>query len=184
MLLKSFLIVNLLAAALLFPLIFENSVQAQTNGKDSISFKTTLQSPSYAGSPIIAIPQKSNFTFGSGSPLCPTNDCKQEFISALYSTSSPESPSVQGTLKIENKTTSTPDTIKYSVIPFAGNFHITGIEENRKTGHSVMMFSGDFGLGGTSTISAITNPEFKYSVTGSLDNTTKVLTFEGERSTS
>jgi hypothetical protein len=128
--------------------------------------------------------KKSNFTFGSGSPLCPTNDCKQEFIGAFYSISTPESPSVQGTLKIENKTTSTPDIIKYSMIPFTGNFHVTGIEENRKTGHSVIMFSGDFGLGGTSTISAITSPEFKYSVTGIFDNTTKVLTFKGEPSAS
>jgi hypothetical protein len=45
---------------------------------------------------------------------------------------------------IENKITSTPDIIKYSVIPFAGNFHITSIEENRKTANSVLVFSGDF----------------------------------------
>ena len=70
------------------------------------------------------------------------------------------------------------------MIPFAGNFHITGIEESRKTGHGVTVFSGDFGLGVQVLISAITSPEFKYSVTGSLDNTTKVLTFEGERSMS
>jgi hypothetical protein len=98
---------------------------------------------------------------------------------------SPFESSVQGTLKIENKTTSTPDIIKYNLIPFSGHFHITSIEENRKTGHSVMVFSGDFGLGGgTSTMYAAMNPEFKYNVNGTFDNTTKVLTFEGQRNTS
>ena len=141
----------------------------------------TLESRSYQ-SIQLDVPQKSNFTFGPGSPLCPKNDCKQEFIDAFYSISSPESPSIQGTLKIENKTTSTPDTIKYSVIPFAGNFHITGIEESRKTGHSITGFSGDFGLGGgTSSMFATTSPEFKYSVNGTFDNTTELLTFEGQR---
>ena len=57
----------------------------------------------------------------------------------------------QTTLKIENKTTLTPDMIKYSLIPFAGNFYITSIEENRKTANSVLVFSGDFGLGGGTT---------------------------------
>jgi hypothetical protein len=155
--------------------------------KDSLSFKTTLQPPSHAGSEFLDIPQKSNFTFGSGSLLCSTNDCKQELIDAFYSMPSPQSPfqsSVQGTLKIENKTASTPDTIKYSIIPFAGHFQITSTEENRKTGNSVMIFSGDFSLGGTSTISAATTPEFKYNINGTFDNATRVLTFEGERSTS
>ena len=92
----------------------------------------------------------------------PTNDCKQELISASYSTYSPESPSMQGTLKIENKTTSTADIIKYSMIPFSGDFHVTDVEENRKTGNNVMVFNGEFGLGDTST----TNAEFKYNVNG------------------
>jgi hypothetical protein len=156
-----------------------------TKKNDSISFKTTLQSPSYPGSNTFDIPPKSNFTFGSRSPLCPTNDCKQRLIGATYNTYNPESPSVQGTLKIENKTTSTAYIIKYSMIPFSGDFHVTGIEENRKTGHSTTEFSGDFGLGGgTSTLFATTGSEFKYSVIGTFDNTTKVLTFEGQRSTS
>jgi hypothetical protein len=46
-----------------------NTVQTQTNGKDSISFKTTLESPPYPTTQL-GIPQKSNITFGSGSPLC------------------------------------------------------------------------------------------------------------------
>jgi hypothetical protein len=87
---------------------------------------------------------------------------------------------MQGTLKIENKTTSTPDIIKYSMVPFSGDFHVTGIEENRKTGDNVMVFNGDFGLVDTS----VANAEFKYSVNGIFDNATKVLTFEGQRSTS
>jgi hypothetical protein len=70
------------------------------------------------------------------------------------------------------------------MIPFAGNFHVTGMEENRKTGHTLLFFSGDFGLGGASTIYVAASPEFKYSVNGTLDNTTKVLAFKGERSTS
>jgi hypothetical protein len=71
------------------------------------------------------------------------------------------------------------------VIPFYGNFHVIGIEENRKTGHSTIEFSGDLGLGGgTSTMDASMNPEFKYNVTGTFDNATKVLTFEGQRNTS
>jgi len=151
-------------------------------GNDSISFKTTDLSPSYPGSTRLDIPQKSNFTFGSGSPLCPTNNCKQELIDAFYSASQ-DLPSVQGTLKIENKTTSTPDVIKYSMIPFAGNFQSTGVEENRKTGHSIIIFNGDFALGGASIISAMTSPEFKYNVTGTFDNATKVLTLGGKRST-
>lgn len=75
---------------------------------------------------------KSNFSFGAASPLCTSNDCKQEVVNAFYSVS-PDSPGLQGTLKIENKTTSTPDIIKYSMIPFAGNFHVTGVEENSIT---------------------------------------------------
>jgi hypothetical protein len=105
-------------------------------------------------------------------------------LGAFYSISSLESLLVQGTLKIENKTTSTPDIIKYSVIPFAGNFHMTGMEENRKTAHSVMAFNGDFRLGGgTTTIDAAATPEYKYSVTGTFDNATKVLIFKEERNT-
>ena len=47
------------------------------------------------------------------------------------------------------------------------------------------MLSGDFGLGGgTTVIDAVANPEFKYSVSGTFDNATKVLNFEGERITS
>jgi hypothetical protein len=158
----------------------------------SISFKTTLQSISPPEGAFITpptltqldIPQKSIFTFGSGSPLCPTNDCKQEFIGVFYDTGQ-LSPSVQGTLKIENKITSTPDIIKYSLISFASNFHVTGIEENRKTGHNVIVFGGDLNLGdGTSTMDAAMNPEFKYNVTGTFDNATKVLAFKGERSSS
>lgn len=172
---------------MLFPFSF---VQAQTNGKDAISFKTKLESISPPAGAFLApptltqldIPQSSNFTFGTGNPLCPTNDCKQEVIGGFYDISRPLSPVIQGTLKIENKTTSTPDTIKYSMIAFVGNFHVTGMEENRKTGHNITEFSGDFGPGGgTSTIDASTTPEFKYSVNGTLDNTTRVLTFEGER---
>ena len=154
-----------------------------TNRNDSISFRTTGLSPSYPGSTRLDIPQKSNFVFGSGSPICPTNNCKQELIDAFYSVSQ-DLPSVEGILKIENKTTSTPDVIKYSMIPFAGNFKTTGVEENRKTGHSIIKFSGDFGLGGASTISAMTSPQFKYNVTGTFDNATNVVTFEGRRSTS
>jgi hypothetical protein len=75
---------------------------------------------------------KSNFSFGAASPLCTSNDCKQEVVNAFYSVS-PDSPGLQGTLKIENKTTSTPDIIKYSMIPFAGNFHVTGVEEKIKS---------------------------------------------------
>ena len=184
MLLKSTLIIGILSSVLLLPLFFEDDVQAQAIGKDSLSFETTVQ-PSNEGDTLPGIPQRSNFTFGSGSPLCPANDCKQELIGAFYSITSPASPAIQGTLKIENKTTSTPVIIKYSVIPFAGNFDITSVEENRKTANSVLVFSGDFGLGGgTTPVDAITNPEFKYSVTGTFDNATKVLTFEGERITS
>ena len=88
----------------------------------------------------------------------------------------------QTTLKIENKTTLTRDIIKYSLIPFAGNFYTTSIEENRKTANSVLVFSGDFGLGGgTTAADATATPELKYRVTGSFDNATKVLNFEGER---
>ncbi len=177
--------IGIFSSVLLFLLIFENVVQAsQTIGEDTISLKTTVQ-PDYAGDALPGIPEKSNFTFGSGSPLCPANDCKQEFIGAFYSITSPQSPGIQGTLKIENKTTSTPDIIKYSVIPFAGNFDVTSIEENRKTGDSILFLSGDFGLGGgTTSVDAIATPEFKYSVTGTFDNSTKVLNFEGERTTS
>jgi hypothetical protein len=181
---KSTVIMSIVVATLSLVLMFGPSVQAQTNGKDSISFKTILQAQSYSGSNINPIPAKSNFVFGASSPICPTNNCKQEFIDAFYSTSSPESPSVQGTLKIENKTTSTASTIKYSLIPFAGNFQATGMEEDRKTGHSITMFAGDFGLGGTNTIYAATTPEFKYRVSGTFDNTTKILTFQGIRNTS
>lgn len=47
------------------------------------------------------------------------------------------------------------------------------------------MFSGDFGLGGgTAPVDAVMILEFKYSVTGTFDNATKVLNFEGERITS
>lgn len=162
--------------------------QPQMKKNDSISFKTPLEPlTTSVGTtlPQLDISSKSSFTFGPGSPLCPTNDCKQEFIDAFYSTYSPLSPSIQGTLKIENKTTSTQDIIKYSMIPFIGNFQITGTEENRKTGHSIMVLTGNIGLGGgTNIMDASMNPEFKYSVTGTLDNTTKVLTFKGERSTS
>jgi hypothetical protein len=60
-------------------------------------------------------------------------------------------------------TTSTPDIIKYSLIPFAGNFHTTSIEENRNTANSVLLFSGDFGLGGgTTAVDAVMNPEFNW----------------------
>jgi hypothetical protein len=86
-------------------------------------------------------------------------------------------------LKIENKMTSTQDTIRYSMIAFVGNFHVTGTEENRKTGHSIVILSGDLGLGG-GTIPGIIHPEFTYNVNGTFDNITKVLAFEGERNTS
>lgn len=160
-------------------------VQAQTNGKDSISFKTSLQAPSYRGNTQFNIPQNSTFTFGSGSPLCPTNNCKHELVGAFYSTVIPQSPSVQGTLKIENKTTSTPTIIKYSMIPFMGNLQITGTQGNRKEGHSITRFTGDLGLGGgTSPIDAAANPEFDYNVTGTFDNITNILAFKGERNSS
>jgi hypothetical protein len=123
--------------------------------------------------------------WGNGSPLCPTNNCKQELVGAFYSIVIPQSPSVQGTLKIENKTTSTPDIIRYSMIPVLGNLQIRGTQEDRKTGHSVAEFSGDLGLGGgTTPVDAAANPKFKYNVTGTLDNTTKLLAFEGQRNTS
>ena len=83
MLLKSILAMSiLLAAGLLFPLIKNTTtaVEAQPKGKDSISFNTTLQP---TGSTQLNIPQKSNFTLGPGSPLCPTNNCKQELIGAF-----------------------------------------------------------------------------------------------------
>jgi hypothetical protein len=152
---------------------------------DTISFKATLEPPSYSASTtFFDIPQRSNFTFGSESPICPTNDCKQEFITAAYNAFDPQSPLVTGTfgtLKIENKTTSTAQTIKYNLVRFQGDFHVTGIEEDRKTGNSVMAFSGDdFGFGSITS----TGPEFKYNVTGTFDNATNVLTFEGQRNTS
>ena len=164
--------------------------QHQIKKNDSISFKATLKSISTPPGEFLTPPpitqldisQKSNFTFGSGSPLCPTNDCEQEIISGFYDISSPLSPVIQGTLKIENKTTSTANTIKYSMIAFVGNFHVTGTEENRKTGHSMVILNGDLGLGG-GTIPGIIHPKFTYNINGTFDNATKVLTFEGERST-
>jgi hypothetical protein len=155
--------------------------QPQIKKNDSISFKTTLGSPSYSGSTTLHISEKSNFNFGSGSPICPTNDCKQEFISPSYDTLDPLSPLVTGTLKIENKTTSTADTIKYNLIPFRGDFHVTGIEEDRKTGNNVMVLSGDFDFG--SIYLGSTGPKFNYNANGTFNNATKVLTFEGQRST-
>jgi hypothetical protein len=115
-------------------------VQSQTKNNDSISFKTTLESIAPPAGTFLTplsltkldISQKSNFTFGSGSPLCPTNDCKQEVIGGFYDISRPLSPVIQGTLKIGNKTTSTPDTIKYSMIAFVGSFQTTGTEEIKK----------------------------------------------------
>jgi hypothetical protein len=147
---------------------------------DSISFKTILEPLSYPGSTTLDIPQKSSFAFGSGSPLCHTNDCKQEIVSGSYNVFDPQSPLVTGTLKIENKTTSTAQTIKYNLIQFQGNFHVTSIEENRKTGNSVMALNGDFGFGSITS----TGPQIKYSIIGTFDNATKVLTFEGQRSRS
>jgi hypothetical protein len=47
----------------------------------------------------------------------------------------------------------------------------------------VVILSGYLGLGGV-TIPGIIHPEFIYNVNGTFDNTTKVLAFEGERSTS
>ena len=41
----------------------ENEVHAQASGKDSISFKTTVQPPSYAGDTVPDIPQKSKYEF-------------------------------------------------------------------------------------------------------------------------
>jgi hypothetical protein len=86
------------------------AVQSQTKNNDSISFKTTLESIAPPAGTFLTPPsltkldilQKSNFIFGSGSPLCPTNDCKQEVIGAFYDISRPLSPVIQGTLKIEN----------------------------------------------------------------------------------
>ena len=153
--------------------------QSQMKKNDSISYKATLESPSYPGSTTLDIPQKSSFVFGS-SPICPTNDCKQEFMSSSYSVFDPQSPLVSGTLKIENKTSSTADTIKYNLIPFRGDLHVTGIGENRKTGNSVMALSGDFDFG--SIYLGSTGPRFNYNVNGTFDNATKVLTFEGKRS--
>ncbi len=92
-----------------------------------------------------------------------------------------------GTLKIENKTTSTPETIKYNLIPFKGDFDVTGIEEDRKSGNNVIVFNGDFGLGGvknTDRFTSATDLKLKYNVTGSFDNATKVLSFKGQRSAS
>jgi hypothetical protein len=140
----------------------------QIKKNDSISFKTTLQPEAYAGSKYLDILQRSNFIFGSGSRLCPTNDCKQEFIDAYYRMPTSESPSehvVSGTLKIENKITST-----------------SAIEEDRKTGNNATIFSVDFDL--ATTTSGFANPEFTYSVSGTFDNATKVLAFEGQRSRS
>lgn len=86
-------------------------VSNSTLAEDSISFKTTVQPPLNPGIFIeFSIPEKSNFNFGPGSPLCPTNNCKQGFIDATYAPST-EVPMMWGTLKIENKTTSTPQTI-------------------------------------------------------------------------
>jgi hypothetical protein len=118
--------------------------------------------------------------------LCPTNDCKQGLIGGTYAPST-EVPSMWGTLKIENKTTSTPQTIKYNLIPFKGDFDVTGIEEDRKSGNNVIVFNGDFGLGGvknTDRFTSATDLKLKYNVTGTFDNATKVLTFKGQRSAS
>jgi hypothetical protein len=154
--------------------------QPQMNKNDSISFKATLEPTPSGSTTYFDIPQKSNFTFGSGNPICPTNDCKQEFIMSAYNTFDPQSPLVTGTLKIENKTTSTAQTIKYDLIRFQGDFHVTGIEEDRKTGNSVMALNGDFGFDSITSSS----PQLKYNITGTFDNATKVLAFEGQRSTS
>ena len=51
----------------------------------------------------------------------------------------------------------------------------------------MLVFNGDFGLGGvasTDRFTSATDLKFKYNVTGTFDNTTKVLTFKGERSAS
>jgi hypothetical protein len=102
-----------------------NSTNPELNSsltKDTISFKATLQSPSNPSIFLeLDIPEKSNFNFGPGNSLCPTNDCKQGLIGGTYAPST-EVPSMWATLKIENKTTSTPQTIKYNLIPFKGNF--------------------------------------------------------------
>jgi hypothetical protein len=49
------------------------------------------------------------------------------------------------------------------------------------------VFNGDFGLGGvtsTDRFTSVTDLEFKYNVTGTFDNAARVLSFEGQKSTS
>jgi hypothetical protein len=103
---------------------------------------------------------------------------------AAYNAFNPQSPLVTGTLKIENKTTSTAQTIKYNLIRFQGDFHVTGVEQDRKTGNSVMALNGNFGFGNITPGGGWYSPEFNYKVTGSFDNATRVLIFEGQRSIS
>jgi hypothetical protein len=67
-------------------------IQSQTNNKnqDTISFKTTLKNKSYSGSKSNTVPDNSKFVFGSSSPICSKNDCKQEMIDAFYSSFGPD----------------------------------------------------------------------------------------------
>ena len=72
-----------------------------------------------------------------------------------------------------------------SIITFVfiiATFYLSWIKY--KTRNSVMALNGNFGFGNITPGGGWYSPEFNYKVTGSFDNATRVLIFEGQRSIS
>ena len=122
---------------------------------DTINIETKLKNGPFESS--LYFPDNTTVIFSDNSKICPDNDCKYEFTNGTFSPSALGKGEryLSGTLKIEDKATSTPNFTSYKYYKIGGTMAVAGTKASEK----ITDYRGDLGL---DTEDPIFYPELKY----------------------
>jgi hypothetical protein len=142
---------------------------------DTIAIKAKLKKGTFESS--LYFPDtNTTITFSSNNKICPDNKCRYEFINGTFHPSvlGDNEKYLSGTLKIEDKVSSTPDFVSYKYYKLAGTMTPAGSKGNPD--QMIINYRGDLGL---DTEDPIFYPESKYNSTITYDENSNMFSLEG-----
>jgi hypothetical protein len=109
---------------------------------DTIEIKALLKEDDFIVSSLHF--QKANLTFGSGSKICPANNCSYEFEKTTFDERFGESNTkyLSGTLQIEDKANADGNFISYRYYRLSGTFTLVNSKENIETRDKILNYEG------------------------------------------
>ncbi|HLN34601.1 MAG TPA: hypothetical protein VK250_04895 [Nitrososphaeraceae archaeon] len=112
---------------------------------DTIEINSTLKKGNLIDSYLYF--QNTNMTLGEGNKICPEINCLYEFEKTSFDNLfGDNSRTFSGTLKIEDKTNSTGDSILYKYYKLSGSFDLINSTDNPETEDKIFVYKGDLGF--------------------------------------